>query len=103
MSYQKRIPPIRLFIDKDQFNKIIQILSTKNESLSEELKSKSLKLKEKLLRYSIPRNDDKEELKVDIRFYPNEAEDLLYLLVNNFEDIEILQDYYAELKNFRNQ
>lgn len=97
MTYQRRIPPIRLLIGKDKFNEMIEILSSKNDLLDEEFQNKSIKLKEKLLKYSIPREDENKKINVDIRFYPNEAEDLLFLMLNQFKDINISQDYYEQL------
>ncbi len=96
MSFQKKIPPIRVLITKDKFNNLLEFLSSKINSLDEKLKEKAEKLKEKLLKYSIPRNDDEKELYVDIRFYPNESEDLLYILIDNLE-INISEDYYEKL------
>lgn len=97
MPYQRRIPPIRLLISNDDFNKVIELLSTYNESIDEETKNNSIKLKDKLLKYSIPRTDENNNLKVDIRFYPNEAEDLLFLFVSNLKNDNPKKDYYEEL------
>lgn len=97
MAYQRRIPPIRLLVMKDKFNKIIELLSSYTNSIDENIKNISLKLKDKLLKYSIPRTDEDNNLKVDIRFYPNEAEDLLFLFSDNLKEILVSKDYYEEL------
>lgn len=96
MAFQKRIPPIRLLISKDKFNSLIEFLSSKINSSDESGKEKAIKLKEKLLKYSIPRTNESEELNVDIRFYPNESEDLLYILIENLE-FNLSEDYYEKL------
>ena len=95
MSFQKRVPPIRLLISKDEFNKMLELLSSEETSDNKSLD----KIKEKVLKYSTLRNDDNNDVKVDIRFYPNEAENLLFLFVKNLKEISITKNYFDNLKN----
>ena len=55
-------------------------------------------MKDKLLRYSIPRTEEEQETKVDIRFYPNEASEIIYMLIYNVEDLEISTNYFEVLQ-----
>lgn len=99
MAYQRRVPPIRLLIGEDKFNTLIELLALNCDSSIDEIKNNSIKLKDKLLRYSILRRDENNDSKVDIRFYPSEAEDLLFLLINSYKEIHTSENYVDKLNN----
>ncbi len=71
-------PSIRLFIKKDKFNNLINILEI--NSKDEVLYKKANSLKEKLLTFSMPKKYKNEDY-VDIRFFPSEANDLILQLL----------------------
>lgn len=100
MSFQKRTPGIKLTLDKMLFNQLINALdfNIKVNVEDENLSLIANKLKEKLLKYSVPRiSDDGVEL-VDVRFFPNEAADMIWqLLVLSDKNNEA--DYYSILLN----
>lgn len=103
MPYQTRTPSVKITIDKSLYNKLLGILDF-NISLNEETENFSevaKKLKDKLLRYSVPRkkeNDDTEF--VEIRFFPNEASNMLWqLLIRASSYIEEENYYEVLLKN----
>lgn len=101
MPYQSRTPAIRLTVDVDIFNCLLERLS-RNESVDDEVfKAKATKLKDKLLAFSVPRTDEDGKSIIDIRFFPNEASFLIeQLLVSNLPE-EISTDFYSVLVKVR--
>lgn len=105
MSWQNRKPSIKVSLDKDLFNKLIGVLDL-NIELNVDDENFSLianKLKDKLLTYSVPKVNDKGEEYVDIRFFPNEASDMIWQLLIRNESIDNTEDFYAILINNREQ
>ena len=105
MAWQNRKPSIKVSIDKDLFNKLIGVLDL-NIELNVDEEDFSLvanKLKDKLLTYSVPKVNDKGEEYVDIRFFPNEASDMIWQLLIRNESIDNTEDFYAILINNREQ
>ena len=101
MPYQKRIPPVKVELNIDRFNYLVEILTRYSNNDNEKIKETSTKLKEKLLRYSIPRTTEDQETFIDCRFYPNEASEIIYMLVVNAEDIQVETNYYEVLLKVR--
>lgn len=105
MAWQNRKPSIKVSLDKDLFNKLIGVLDL-NIELNVDDEDFSLianKLKNKLLTYSVPKVNDKGEEYVDIRFFPNEASDMIWQLLIRNESIDNTEDFYAILINNREQ
>lgn len=105
MAWQNRKPSIKVSLDKDLFNKLIGVLDL-NIELNVDDEDFSLianKLKDKLLTYSVPKVNDKGEEYVDIRFFPNEASDMIWQLLIRNESIDDTEDFYAILINNREQ
>ena len=99
MTY--KTPSIRLTLNKELFNKLLSIL---DNNINLEIENSDIskiaeKMKEKLLTYSVPRLDEDNTEFVDVRFYPNEASNMIYqiLVSNNKEDKN--DDYYSILIN----
>lgn len=98
MAYSKRIPPIKLILTIKEYNNLIGVL-TKNieESQNNIINDLANLTKEKLLKYSIPRKIDDDNIEIEIRLYINEAADIISLLLayvdNKFKEI----DYYQLL------
>lgn len=101
MSYQKRIPPVRVELSIEKFNLLLEMLTRYTQMSDEKVVQLATKLKDKLLKYSIPRMGEEEEIKVDVRFYPNEASEILYMLIYNVEDLEITTNYFEVLQKVR--
>lgn len=101
MAYSKRIPPIKIKVDIRSFNFLVEILSIHAEREDEVLAKKSSKMKDKLLRYSVPFETEEKGTLIDIRFYPNEAEDLIYILFNSIDEFEVNTNYYEVLLKVR--
>lgn len=102
MAYQNKVPPIRLKVTIDTFNSLIEFIS-KIESTSLIEKEKVTKLKEKLLRYSIPITNENEENLVEMRFYPNEAGKMIDILLYAVDGTITTNNYYAVLLEVRNR
>ncbi len=101
MPYQKRIPPVKVDLSIERFNCLVEILTRYETTDNEQIKELATKLKDKLLRYSIPRTTEEQEEFVDVRFYPNEASDIIYILLANVDDIQIETNYYEVLLKVR--
>lgn len=97
MAYLKRIPPIKIKLNINEFNKLNEILENIINSDNELYSKKSSKLKEKLLRYSVPIKNENEEIKVDIRLYNNEIVDLFYILFYGIEDMISVETNYFDV------
>lgn len=97
MAYSKRIPPIKIKLNINEFNKLNEILENIINSDNELYSKKSSKLKEKLLRYSVPIKNENEEIKVDIRLYNNEIVDLFYILFYGIEDMISVETNYFDV------
>ena len=97
MAYSKRIPPIKIKLNINEFNKLNEILENIINSDNELYSKKSSKLKEKLLRYSVPIKNENEDIKVDIRLYNNEIVDLFYILFYGIEDMISVETNYFDV------
>lgn len=98
MAHEKRKPSVQLTLDKTLFNKLVSMLELNIQANidDENLSSIAERLKAKMLTYSVPRiNDDDIEF-VDVRYFPNEASDMIWQLLVRIEQEE-LQDYYSVL------
>ena len=96
MSYEKKTPSVCARLSVHNYNKLIQLLTDVEHIDIEEVKEKGLEIKEKLLKYSIPKNDE-----IDARFYPSQIKASLYILLTNIRDINIRNNYYETLLNNR--
>jgi len=105
MPYSTRKPSVQLTIDTDFFNKLVSILNfNKSTNIDDEnFSAVAEKLKNKLLRYSVPRVNDEGKEFVDVRFFPNEAGDMIWQLLAWGNDISIEEDYFSILKQNREE
>lgn len=103
MAYSSKIPSLKVKTSIDSFNKLVEVLSIQSNCIDENIVKKSMKLKDKLLKYSIPKNENEEEF-VDIRFYQNELLDLFHILFDSMkDDIEYETNYYNLLLESRDK
>ena len=91
MEKDKKVPTIRLVVDKNYFNKLVNLADCKDELLDENINSNNLY--DKLIKYSYLKENDS----VELRLFPFEASQLILLLLCNIDDIEIKKNYYEEL------
>lgn len=102
MAYSKRIPPIKIKLNVDEFNKLVEVLNNMIDYENERIAQKSSKMKDKLLRYSVPLTEEDGTEMVDMRFYNNEITDLFYVLFYGIENmISIETNYYDVLVRVR--
>ncbi len=96
MPYKRRIPPIKIELNQNSYNKLVEYVNSKikNDSIDKNLEI----IKNKLLRYSIPDNDIKN---VEIRLYLSEAKELIEILINSLGNIEPQVNYYETLLKVR--
>lgn len=99
MSHLTRTPGIKLTLDKDLFNQLLSVLDyNKNLNIEDENFSNiAEKLKDKLLKYCVPRTNDEGIEFVDVRFFPNEASDMIWQLLLRAEKNDNKEDYYYQL------
>lgn len=96
MSYEKKTPSICATLSVNNYNKLIQLLTDIEHIDIEEVREKGLKMKEELLKYSIPKSDG-----VNSKFYPSQIKVVLYILLTNIRNINISNNYYEMLLNNR--
>ncbi len=102
MPYSRRIPPIKIKLTVNNFNKLVEVLNNMIDYENERIAQKSSKMKDKLLRYSVPITEEDGTEMVDMRFYNNEITDLFYILFYGLEDIiSIETNYYDVLVRVR--
>lgn len=103
MAYQTKIPSLKVKTSIDSFNKLVEILTIQSESTDENISKKSIKLKNKLLKHSVPKEQEGEKF-VDIRFYQNEVMDMFHILFDGIKDeVSYETDYYQILLEARSQ
>lgn len=97
MAYSKRIPPIKIKLNVIEFNKLVEILNNMIDYEDENISKKSSKMKDKLLRYSVPITEEDGTEIVDMRFYNNEITDLFYILFYGIENMISIETNYFDV------
>ena len=97
MAYSKRIPPIKIKLNVDEFNKLVEVLNNMIDYENERIAQKSSKMKDKLLRYSVPITEEDGTEMVDMRFYNNEITDLFYVLFYGIDNMISIETYYYDV------
>lgn len=101
MAYTKRIPPIKLVLTVNEYNILIGVLSNNIEMIEiDELKELAIITKEKLLKYSIPREEEN-KVEIDLRLYINESADIITQLILYISKRMREIDYYQVLLKVR--
>ncbi len=91
MEKERKVPTIRLIVDKNYFNKLVNLTDCKDDFQEEDINSNNLY--NKLIKYTYLKDDGSAEL----RLFPFEASQLIFLLLCNIEEKEIQKNYYEEL------
>lgn len=99
MAHQTRMPSVKLTLDKELFNQLVSILdyNIKLEVEAENFSEIASKMKDKLLHYSVPRTNEEDIEFVDVRFFPNEASDMIWQLLLRADKNETVEDYFSIL------
>ena len=92
MPVEKKLPPIRLVVGKEYFNKLVS-LADSNDELDFLNDSKSKNLYDKLMKYTFLQDNEQ----VELRFFPQEASEVILLLLCNLEEVKVSKNYYEEL------
>lgn len=108
MAYVKRVPPIKLVLTIKEFNILVGILTKNLDEIDNEIiKELAVLTKEKLLKYSIPRELDENNIEIDVRLYLNEAADIISQLLSYIDRRSNEINYYQVLlkvqESFKNQ
>lgn len=93
MTYSKRIPPLKVELTTSRFNCLVEFLENIDD---EEKRETAIKLKEKLLKYSIPVITESDTL-VAVRFFNQEIVQLSHLLIDNVINNDEVTNYYEIL------
>ena len=100
-SVKEAIKSYRNNIVLNEYNKLLEILENMIDSDNENYSNKSSKMKDKLLRYSVPITEEDGTTIVDMRFYNNEIVDLFMILFYEIGNIPINTNYYEVLLSVR--
>ena len=100
MAYTKRIPTIKLNLNVKEYNTLIGALTKNIEDIESEENNLSINTKEKLLKYSIPRQEQ-DGIEIDLRLYINEAVDIISELIRCISSNTKEIDYYQVLLKVR--
>lgn len=93
-------PSVKFIVNKGNFNKLMTILSFQEENIvTESWKERASNLKDLLLKYPIPQKDEDGDVSIiDIALYPNEASELIVLLLSALDALEVEKDYTELMK-----
>lgn len=93
-------PSVKFIVNKGNFNKLMAILSFQEENIvTESWKEKASNLKDLLLKYPIPQKDEDGDVSIiDIALYPNEASELIVLLLSALDALKVEKDYTELMK-----
>ncbi len=93
-------PTIKFIVNKDNFNKLMEMLEfQKKNIITEPWKERAEKLQELLLKYSIPEKDEDGAISIiNIALFPNEASELIVLLISAFDVLAVEKDYTEFMK-----
>lgn len=93
-------PSVKFIVNKGNFNKLMGILTFQEENIvTQEWKENATKLKELLLRYSIPQKDEEGEISIiDIALFQKEAAELIVLLLSALDRVKVDEDYTKRMK-----
>ena len=100
MAWQEREPSVKLTMDTSVFNILVDILNFNSQiDLTDtDFADVAKRLKDKLLTYSVPKLNDEKEERVDVRFFPREASDMIWQLLIMNKPKDDIEDYYSILK-----
>ena len=99
MAYESKKPSIKITLERELFNNFVSLLDRNIKAQFEEENFSAIaeRLKEKILNYSIKiKNDDGMEFAI-VRFFPNEASNMMYQLLSRIEPNDEITDYYSTL------
>ena len=96
MMYTKNLPQIKVSMDSLNYNTLLELISQGTNSTNQELKEKSIKAKNKLLKYCVPTKNELKEVEIKGLFYINELTDILEIIIMTSK-IQVTENYYNRL------
>lgn len=94
MPVEKKLPPIRLVVGKEYFNKLVSLADSKDDfDYLKQNGNKINNLYDKLMKYTFLQDNEQ----VELRFFPQEASEVILLLLCNLKDDDESKNYYEEL------
>ena len=96
IEYYKK-PSVKFIVNKGH---LMGILTFQEENIiTKEWKENATKLKELLLRYSIPQKDEDGDISIiDIALFQKEAAELIVLLLSALDRVQVDEDYTKKMK-----
>lgn len=102
MAFSHKKPPIKLTLTIKEFNLLVAILKYNEQKNSNENNYITNQI-DKLLKYSIPYKDEKENDLIDVRYFISEVSTVIKELLNYNIDESIDINYFDKLIDQRNK
>ena len=96
---KEKLPPTKLYLNKDEYNKLYEVLSLNERRIDTEKVQKATELKEKLVKYAsvlTKREQDTEE-KAVVSLFPIEIKFIINQILE-FVNYMPSKDYFEELR-----
>ena len=96
---KEKLQPTKLYLNKEEYNKLYEVLSLNERRNDEEKSTKATELKEKLVKYAsvLDKREQDTEGKAIISLFPIEIKFLLNQLLD-FVNYMPSRDYFEELR-----
>ena len=101
---KEKIQPTKLYLNKEEYNKLYEVLALNERRNDEEKSSKATELKEKLVKYAsvLEKREQDTEEKAVISLFPIEIKFLIDQLLD-FVNYMPSKDYFEELREETNK
>ena len=101
---KEKLQPTKLYLNKEEYNKLYEVLALNERRNDEEKSSKATELKEKLVRYAsvLEKREQDIEEKAVISLFPIEIKFLIDQLLD-FVNYMPSKDYFEELREETNK
>lgn len=100
MIYTKKLPQIKICMDVKKYNILLELISQGVNNEDKAIKEKSLKMKNKLLRFSVPIENNTENTEIKSLFYIDEITDILEIILITTKT-QATENYYDILLKLR--
>ena len=96
---KEKLQPTKLYLNKEEYNKLYEVLSLNERRNDEEKSKRAIELKEKLVKYAsvLDKREQDTEEKAIISLFPIEIKFLLNQLLD-FVNYMPSRDYFEELR-----
>lgn len=97
MNYGHDVPDIKLILNIKRFNILVTAIDNIINLNSDDISPFADRLKNKIMKYGIPRKDNDDTDIVDVRFFSKEIGDLMFVLSPYLDTKDEYHNYYLEL------